>query len=96
MPIIPFFGGQGQERRWPLQKLLTFINRGRVLGGSSAINFVAWNKPSREDIDGEDNHATGLIFNDTGDSMGEVGQQRLELGYFRQIYAASYDVRPFF
>ncbi|KXN82933.1 Glucose oxidase [Leucoagaricus sp. SymC.cos] len=26
-------------------------SRGRVLGGSSAINFLAWNKPSKEDID---------------------------------------------
>ncbi|KAF5363498.1 hypothetical protein D9756_000984 [Leucocoprinus leucothites] len=25
--------------------------RGRILGGSSAVNFTAWNKPSKEDID---------------------------------------------
>jgi len=27
--------------------------RGRMSGGSSAVNFATYNKPSKEDIDGE-------------------------------------------
>ena len=27
-------------------------NRGRLLGGTSALNFMTWNRPAREDLDG--------------------------------------------
>lgn len=28
--------------------------RGRGLGGSSAVNYMAWTRPRREDVNGED------------------------------------------
>ena len=35
-------GLEGRKLAWP---------RGKVLGGSSALNFMTWNRPNREDLD---------------------------------------------
>ncbi|KAF9447615.1 GMC oxidoreductase [Macrolepiota fuliginosa MF-IS2] len=40
-------------------------SRGRALGGSSAVNFTAWNKPSKEDIDGEESHVVRFVLYST-------------------------------
>ena len=31
---------------------LPVVARGKVLGGSSAVNFLVWTSPAKEDIDG--------------------------------------------
>lgn len=35
-------GLRGRKVPWP---------RGKILGGTSALNFMAWNRPCREDLD---------------------------------------------
>ncbi|KAF9439726.1 GMC oxidoreductase, partial [Macrolepiota fuliginosa MF-IS2] len=42
LKTVPQVHSKGSEVFWP---------RGRILGGSSAINFMAWTKPSKSDID---------------------------------------------
>jgi choline dehydrogenase-like flavoprotein len=39
---VPQQALNGRQVPWP---------RGRVLGGSSALNFMTWNRPNREDLD---------------------------------------------
>ncbi|KAK0264021.1 hypothetical protein LTR35_017449 [Friedmanniomyces endolithicus] len=39
---VPQPGLRGRRLPWP---------RGKVLGGTSALNFMAWNRPSRQDLD---------------------------------------------
>jgi choline dehydrogenase-like flavoprotein len=38
----PQAGLDGRKLPWP---------RGRLLGGSSALNFMTWNRPNKEDLD---------------------------------------------
>ena len=38
----PQSGLRGRKLPWP---------RGKVLGGTSALNFMTWNRPNREDLD---------------------------------------------
>ncbi len=45
--------GSGKRSvRFPYFYHLPGIVRGKVLGGSSAVNFLAWTNPAKEDIDG--------------------------------------------
>lgn len=39
---LPQPGLGGRRLQWP---------RGKVLGGTSALNFMTWNRPNREDLD---------------------------------------------
>ena len=39
---LPQPGLGGRKLPWP---------RGKVLGGTSALNFMTWNRPNREDLD---------------------------------------------
>lgn len=39
---VPQQGLGGRTLAWP---------RGKVLGGTSALNFMTWNRPNREDLD---------------------------------------------
>ena len=43
----------GENRDAFLIMFLTRWNRGKVLGGSSAINLLCWTKPPAEEVDGE-------------------------------------------
>ena len=48
------------------------MTRGRMTGGSSAVNFITYNKPSKEDINGESGTMPRFrLF--TENSMGAVG-----------------------
>ncbi|KAK7424599.1 hypothetical protein QQZ08_008609 [Neonectria magnoliae] len=42
LATVPQQGLAGRSLPWP---------RGRVLGGTSALNYMAWNRPSRDDLD---------------------------------------------
>lgn len=39
---VPQTGLLGRKLPWP---------RGRIVGGTSALNFMTWNRPNREDLD---------------------------------------------
>ena len=45
--------GRGENRDPFLIMHLPRWNRGKVLGGSSAINFLCWTKPPAEEVNGE-------------------------------------------
>ena len=45
--------GIGENRDPFLTMCLPQWNRGKVLGGSSAINFLCWTKPPADEVDGE-------------------------------------------
>lgn len=42
MKTVPQPGLGGRVLDWP---------RGKILGGTSALNFMGWNRPSRQDLD---------------------------------------------
>jgi len=57
-----------------------FPDRGCVVGGSSAVNFATYNKPSKEDIDGLLNTNCFPTGRTDKYSLGDTGKWGMELG----------------
>lgn len=50
--LVPYGAGMDNFRSFHRKFHSGRVIRGKSLGGSSALNFLTWNRPQREDIEG--------------------------------------------